>query len=84
MYQPWRYAWRALIWKISITSKGGGGGGEGEGGRGGGGVGEFEDSSLRAQSFRTLPLKTGVDVCVPFQVRNVELSVTLVVVWRNR
>ena len=26
---------------------------------------EFEDSSLRAQSFRTLPLKTGVDICVP-------------------
>ena len=26
---------------------------------------EFEDSSLRAQSFRTLPLKTGVDLRVP-------------------
>ena len=26
---------------------------------------EFEDSSLRAQSFRTLPLKTGVDIRAP-------------------
>ena len=26
---------------------------------------EFEDSSLRAQSFRILPLKTVVDMCVP-------------------
>ena len=41
---------------------------------------EFEDSSLRAQSFRTLPLKTGVDIRVPSKVRNVELPVTLVVV----
>ena len=43
-------------------------------------LGEFEGSSLCAQSFRTLPLKTGVDICVPSWVRNVELSVTLVVV----